>query len=157
MSFFFLLYLGGIGSSFLPGHPGKVVVAGILLAIYAAYVYRTLTGSGESANEEELTPLRLHGLLGGQGSPHTLMAWAQVLAALGLMIGGAYLFVSEIDRISEVSTSAAAGALAGHRSRWRPSFRRHSTASSGYVKAKTHWPWATSAAPWSSRVPSPSQ
>jgi cation:H+ antiporter len=102
LTFFFILYLGGIGSSFLPGHPGKIVVAGILLLIYAAYVYKTLTGSGESADEDELTPLRLHGLLGGQGSPHTLMAWAQVIAALALMISGAYLFVTEIDRISVV-------------------------------------------------------
>ncbi len=101
-SFFFIVYALGITSSFLPSHGLKVAVAIGLLVMYAYYVFKTLSNSGEAGNEEELEPLRFFRLSGGIGSPPTLLAAAQVAFALGGIIGGAYLFVTEIEIVSDV-------------------------------------------------------
>jgi cation:H+ antiporter len=100
-TWFFLAYALGIASTFLPSHPLKVGVAVVLLVLYAIYVYRAVSESGASEDEESLEPLRFHRVTGGIGSPHSLLVSAQVIAALAGIIGGAYLFVTEIDRVSD--------------------------------------------------------
>jgi cation:H+ antiporter len=100
-TFFFLLYGLGITCTFLPEHSLKDVVAAFLLTIYGVYVYRAVSNSGEAGDEEELEPLRLHRLAGGLGTPPTALVSLQVLAALAGIIGGAYLFVQEVDRASD--------------------------------------------------------
>lgn len=100
-AFFFIAYLIGIGSSFLPGHSPKIAVAAFLLLVYGFYVFRALSNSGEVGEEEDLHPLRFHRVIGGIGSPPTWLCGAQVLAALGLIIGAAYLFVQEIEIVSD--------------------------------------------------------
>jgi len=101
-SFFFLVYLLGVGSSFLPTHGPKIAVAVFLLSLYAFYVYRAVSNSGETGNEEELEPLRFFRVGGRGGSPPTWLAWTQLLAALAGIIGGAYLFVREIEVVSDL-------------------------------------------------------
>jgi cation:H+ antiporter len=82
-------------------HGAKIGVAIILLGVYGFYVFKAITNSGEKGEEEELSALRFHRLLGGgEGSPPTWLCWSQVGAALGLIIAGAYLFVSEIEIVS---------------------------------------------------------
>jgi cation:H+ antiporter len=100
---FFGAYAVGIACSFLPSHPLKDVAAVLLLLTYAIYAYRTLTNSeqGDESEEEKMAPLRLHGLMSGEGTPPTWLTWVQAGGALALIIGGAYLFVSEMDRVSE--------------------------------------------------------
>jgi cation:H+ antiporter len=100
-SFFFVAYLAGIASTFLVSRGEKVAVALLLLAAYATYVYLALTDSGEAADEETLEPLRFFRFMGGLGSPHTFLVLFQVSVALGGIIGGAYLFVDEIDKVSD--------------------------------------------------------
>jgi cation:H+ antiporter len=100
-SFFFVVYLVGIGCSFLPYHGLKIGVACLSLGVYAYYVVRTLSNSGEAGEEEEMEALRFSSLVGRIGPPATAMAWFQVAVALGLIIGAAYLFVTEIDRVSD--------------------------------------------------------
>ncbi len=97
---FFIAYSVGIASSFLPWHGAKVAVAVLLLIFYGAYVYRALSSSGASDAEDELEPLRFYKVISGLGSPPTLLVAVQVLAALGGIIGAAYLFVKEIEILS---------------------------------------------------------
>jgi cation:H+ antiporter len=99
-SVFFIVYMGGIGSSFIHAHAPKVFIAAVLLLIYGYYVFRAVSSSGEGGSEEELVPLRFHDVLGAAGAPPTWLVWAQVVVALAAVIGGAYLFVTEIERIS---------------------------------------------------------
>ena len=101
MTVFFAAYVVGISCSFLPSHPLKDAVAVLLLLIYGVYAYRTLMGSeAADESEEEMAPLRLHRMMAGAGSPPAWLTWLQAGAALALIIGGAYLFVSEMDRVS---------------------------------------------------------
>jgi cation:H+ antiporter len=51
--------------------------------------------------EEELNPLRFHRLIGGTGAPPTGLIVFQLLAALGLIIGGAQLFVTNLEIVAE--------------------------------------------------------
>src|SRR5205085_11900580 len=90
----------GIASSQLPVHAAKVAVAVVLLAMYAFYVFRAVSNSGEIGGEEELEPLRLYRVFAGAESPPTWLALLQVAIALGLIIGAAYTFVDAIERVS---------------------------------------------------------
>jgi cation:H+ antiporter len=101
LSFFFVAYLLGIGSSELALHAAKVAVAVFLLAIYGYYVFRAISSSGEVGGEEELEPLRVFVVSGRTGSPPTWLVWLQVVVALALIIGSAYVFVEEIDRVAK--------------------------------------------------------
>ncbi|HEX5370157.1 MAG TPA: sodium:calcium antiporter [Dehalococcoidia bacterium] len=102
MTVFFGAYVVGIGCSFLPSHPLKDAAAVLLLLTYGVYAYRTLMGSeAGDESEEDMPPLRLHRVMAGVGSPPTWLTWLQAMGALALIIGGAYLFVSEMDRVSD--------------------------------------------------------
>jgi cation:H+ antiporter len=101
LGYFFLVYAFAIGASFLPWHGPKMGVAALLLGLYGFYVYRTFSG-GDAAEgtEEELQALRLHRFLAGVGSPPTLLILVQLLGALGMIIGGAHLFVSNLESVA---------------------------------------------------------
>ena len=91
---FFLLFFGvaaGVGIVELL-FPLKVVLALLLIAAYALYVRRTLH-SGEALEEvpERLTLWRL------RTEPPSWAVLAQGLLALGLMVGGAYVFVEAVE------------------------------------------------------------
>ena len=101
LSFFIVIYLAGISSSFLPGHGAKVAVAIGLVLAYFFYVARRTTLAGERVDEGALFPLRFHRILGGRGTPSAWLAWAQLAAALSLVVGGAYIFIAEIEEASK--------------------------------------------------------
>jgi cation:H+ antiporter len=103
LGYFFLVYLFAIASSFLPGEAAKYGVAALLLGLYGYYVYRTFKHEGAPAvaGEEELKPLYLDKYTGGaDGPPGLVMITAQFFAALGLIIGGAQIFVTNLEHIS---------------------------------------------------------
>lgn len=114
IGYFFVVYLFAIGSSFLPWHEVKYGVAAFLLALYGLYLFRTFTDEGDPVVEsiEELAVLRLHGLFRGVGEAPTPLIALQLAGALGLMIGGAQLFVTNLEDVAhELSVPALALAL----------------------------------------------
>jgi cation:H+ antiporter len=101
IGYFFRVYVIAIASSFLPWHEAKIAVAGLLLGLYGYYLYKTFTDEPEELGaEEELSSLRLHRLLGGVGSPPTMLIMIQVAVALAMIIGGAQLFVTNLETVA---------------------------------------------------------
>ncbi|HLF71256.1 MAG TPA: sodium:calcium antiporter [Dehalococcoidia bacterium] len=102
IGYFFAVYLLAIAASFIPNDTVKHFFAIVMLALYGYYLYRTFTDDGdpELETDEELNPLRLHRLLGGFGPPPTLQIMAQLLISLGLIIGGAQLFVTNLETVA---------------------------------------------------------
>jgi cation:H+ antiporter len=103
LGFFFIVYAFAILASFLPVQEAKYVVVVILLCLYGFYLYRTFNDPSEAVQEEDvLAPLYVHRLVGGGiTSPPTALIILQLLVALGLMIGGAQLFVLGIEDIAK--------------------------------------------------------
>jgi len=102
IGYFFLVYLFAIAASFIPWELGKHLIAVVLLALYGLYLYRTFSHEGESVaeSEESLGSLRLHRLFGAAGSPPTLLIVLQLLLALAMIIGGAQLFVTNLEVVA---------------------------------------------------------
>jgi cation:H+ antiporter len=102
IGYFFAVYLLAITASFIPDRTLKHFFAIVMLSLYGFYLYRTFTDEGDPALEtdDELNPLRLHRLLGGFGPPPTLRIMLQVLISLGLIIGGAQLFVTNLETVA---------------------------------------------------------
>jgi cation:H+ antiporter len=102
IGFFFAVYLFAIAASFIPWHTGKHFIVFVLLALYAFYLYRTFSDDSVVGveSEESLGRLRLHQLLGGAGSPATFLIILQLAGALALIIGGAQLFVTNLETVS---------------------------------------------------------
>ncbi|MFB6281549.1 MAG: sodium:calcium antiporter [Haloferacaceae archaeon] len=87
----------------------------VLVVLYATYVYKSVT-SGELADEEDMEDLMFGKVLdsvmpsgsdpdtvadggakGFRDDPPTVLVFAQALFALGIIIGGAHLFVGEVE------------------------------------------------------------
>ncbi len=102
IGFFFIVYLFAIAASFIPWHTGKHLIVFILLALYGFYLYRTFSdeGPGGMESEEELGSLQFHRLIGGSGSPSTLIIVVQLVVALAMIVGGAQLFVKNLETVS---------------------------------------------------------
>jgi cation:H+ antiporter len=100
--YFVVGYAIAIGAAFLP--PGLVAaraaVAVVLIGIYAWYVKGHLDAQAEEG--EDLAPLRFGRLdpVGRDPAPRLRIVNVQVLVALACIVGGAYLFVGAVDRIS---------------------------------------------------------
>lgn len=75
-----------------------VAGAVVLLGLYVLYVRRTMRGAGGSEGEQ-LGPLRFD--TSKDDPPSTAQIVAQLLVALGFIIGGAELFVQEITKVAE--------------------------------------------------------
>src|SRR5699024_3585236 len=75
----------------------SIAAACVFVLAYVAYVWRTIVMSRDVGNEEELRDL----LFGPTkyNPPHNLQIALQTLVGLGLIIGGAHLFVTEIEQI----------------------------------------------------------
>ncbi|HEX5142007.1 MAG TPA: sodium:calcium antiporter [Dehalococcoidia bacterium] len=104
LGYFFIVYVIAIASSFLPVHEMKYAVAVLLLSLYGFYLYRTFTDEPEEKSgdvEEELPNLRLHSLFGGHGAPPTSLIIIQLLISLAMIIGGAQLFVTNLETVAE--------------------------------------------------------
>ena len=104
--YFVVAYAIAIGAAFLPTDMGvaKLLVAVVLLAIYAWYVKQHLDAEA-GAETDELAPLRFRTLDRGhvarEGPPRLRIVSVQVLVALAFIIGGAYAFVGAVSRLAE--------------------------------------------------------
>jgi cation:H+ antiporter len=104
MRTFGIAYAIAIGAAFLPVHPTwpKLVVAAVLLGIYARYVRSHFVADME-IGVEDLAPLRFRHLDRAHrhvdGHPRLRLVNLQVLAALLLIVGGAAVFVRAIEHL----------------------------------------------------------
>jgi cation:H+ antiporter len=104
--YFVIAYALAIATAFLPSDMGfaRIVVAVILVAIYARYVKGHFDAEAEE-HEDELAPLRFHKVdrrahIADPRTPRLRVVSLQVLFALGCIIGGAYLFVGAVERVA---------------------------------------------------------
>jgi cation:H+ antiporter len=104
---FALAYALAIGAAFLPAPlaPGKIVVAVVLLAMYAWYVRSHLLAPRSEDAGEGLRPLRFGRLdpRREERPPRLRLIGLQVAAALAAIVGGAVLFV---DAVSQLASGA---------------------------------------------------
>lgn len=94
---FFFVYLIAMGAAFVPWRIGKIAIGIFLLAKYVHYVRRTFQGDSEVSHGQELHPLYFHRAAMG---PHLFAVVAQLLVALGMMVGGAKLFLGGVTEVS---------------------------------------------------------
>jgi cation:H+ antiporter len=110
LSFFMVGYSLAFLAALVPVREIAILIGFVLVGLYVFYVYRSLK-KGDLIEGEDLEALYLgaivesgqepfeeYGLDGNHGSdPSRLMVIGQALFALGLIIGGAHLFVSEVS------------------------------------------------------------
>jgi cation:H+ antiporter len=105
--YFVIAYAIAIGTAFLPPELAwvRIVVAVLLLGIYAYYVKQHFDAEAGEEQDEELAPLRLHALdpLGKRadpGTPRLRVVNLQVILALLCIVGGAWLFVGAVEDLA---------------------------------------------------------
>src|SRR2546425_807223 len=103
--YFGIAYAIAIGAAFLPADPPwlKWIVAVVLVAIYAWYVKGHFEADPE-VDAEDLAPLRFRrldpaGLIQSPEAPRLRIVNLQVLAALVLIVLGAYFFVDAVEHL----------------------------------------------------------
>jgi cation:H+ antiporter len=106
MRYFAIAYAIAIGAAFLPAEPPwlKWIVAVVLVAIYAWYVKGHFEADPD-IDAEDLAPLRFLRLDPtsrdkSPEAPRLRVVNLQVLAALGLIIVGAYFFVDAVEHLA---------------------------------------------------------
>jgi cation:H+ antiporter len=106
MRYFAIAYAIAIGAAFLPLEPVwlKWVVAVVLIAIYAWYVKGHFEADPD-VDAEDLAPLRFRRLdraahLEHPTVPRLRVVNLQVLAALGLIVLGAFFFVDAVEHLA---------------------------------------------------------
>ena len=106
MRYFVFAYALAIGAALLPAElaGGKLLVAVILLGIYAWYVKGHFEADPD-VDAEDLAPLRFHrldrhGRRHDPAVPRLRIVGVQVVAALVAIVGGAWLFVGAVDRLA---------------------------------------------------------
>ena len=115
--FFLIAYLLAIVAAFVPGYAIKVVIAIAIIGVYVFYVYKHATDTEEEpADVEGISPLEAVEDLRHADEPHHLaplhfqrsatnphigVVIGQLLAALLIMLGGAYLFVEEVNAVAQ--------------------------------------------------------
>lgn len=87
------LILGLIGNKTL-----DIVFAIAFVIGYGVYVWRTVKGGGEAGGEEDLSGLFFDP--SKHDPPKNIQIILQVVVSLALIIGGAHLFVTEVEHIS---------------------------------------------------------
>lgn len=127
LSFFLVGYSLAFIAAFIPSQAVKIAIGVFLVAWYGFYVYRSLQADEFVEEEEDLDDLYLGkiadtgiGPVSGAGTnPHSQASdparWIvilQTLIALGVIIGGAHLFVTEIEYFSNHVFSIPAAVLA---------------------------------------------
>ena len=115
MRYFVIAYAIAIGAAFLPLEPVwlKWIVAAVLIGIYVWYVKGHFEADA-SVDLEDLAPLRFRrldraGIQADPGVPRLRVVNLQVLAALGLIIVGAFFFVDAVEHLA--TTFGIDGAL----------------------------------------------
>jgi cation:H+ antiporter len=106
MRYFAIAYAIAIGAAFLPIEPAwtKWVVAAVLIGIYIWYVKGHFEAD-PSVDLDDLAPLRFNRLdpatPNGEGAvPRLRVVNLQVLAALGLIVIGAFFFVDSVEHLA---------------------------------------------------------
>jgi cation:H+ antiporter len=106
MRYFAIAYALAIGAAFLPLEPAwlKWIVATVLIGIYAWYVKGHFEADPD-VDAEDLAPLRFRKLddravLSDPTVPRLRTVNIQVLAALGLIVAGAYFFVGSVEHLA---------------------------------------------------------
>ena len=106
MRYFALAYAIAVGAAFLPAEPVwlKWIVAAVLVAIYVWYVKGHFEADPD-IDAEDLAPLRFRrldpaGQIQSPEAPRLRVVNLQVLAALGLIIVGAYFFVDAVEHLA---------------------------------------------------------
>jgi cation:H+ antiporter len=106
MRYFAIAYALAIGAAFLPLEPVwlKWIVAAALIGIYAWYV-KAHFEADPNVDAEDLAPLRFHRLdrrahRADPAVPRLRVVNVQVLAALALIIAGAYFFVGAVEHLA---------------------------------------------------------
>jgi len=106
MRYFALAYAIAVGAAFLPAEPVwlKWIVAASLVAIYVWYVKGHFEADPD-IDAEDLAPLRFRrldpaGQIQSPEAPRLRVVNLQVLAALGLIIVGAYFFVDAVEHLA---------------------------------------------------------
>jgi cation:H+ antiporter len=105
--YFFVAYALAVLAAFLPAGAdlARIAVAVVLLAIYAWYV-RGHFQADSDVDAADLVPLRLHRLdvrahRREPSTPRLRIINLQVLAGVGLILGGAVLFVDSVEHLSK--------------------------------------------------------
>ncbi len=93
--FFLFAYSIALFTVPFENHLLRIFTAIFLLLLYSLYVYLTLKGESEEMEETE----HLY-FAPNNPNPPIWLIWFQVIFALGLMIGGAHLFVHGIEKVS---------------------------------------------------------
>jgi len=112
LGFFVVLYAMAVAAGVIHARPFRWGLAPVLLIAYGVYVARHFRSPGEHEVETEAVgevhPLyllawwdRLRRVAGPAGRPPTWLASVQTLIALGLIIGGAKVFVIGIDDLAK--------------------------------------------------------
>jgi cation:H+ antiporter len=106
MRYFAIAYGLAIAAAFLPLEPAwlKWIVAAILIGIYAWYVKGHFEADPD-VDADDLAPLRFRRLdnravLADPAVPRLRTVNIQVLAALGLIVAGAYFFVGAVEHLA---------------------------------------------------------
>ncbi|KYH32621.1 sodium:calcium antiporter [Neomoorella mulderi] len=99
LSFFLCVYAVAVLASFLGAHIWKQIIAIGLVIAYATYAYLTVTNGHTLEEGEELNPLYL---ARKAAEPATLVILAQVILALGMIVGGARLFVNGVEDLARI-------------------------------------------------------
>ena len=110
IGFFLVGYTLAFLAALIPSETVSLAIGALLVALYLSYLYLSLR-SGELIEHEGLDDLHL-GLIFQEtlesipgpypnrehaGNPHGLLVGIQTLVALGIIIGGAHLFVEEVQ------------------------------------------------------------
>lgn len=97
-TFFLIVYTIAILVAFAPTHHFKVGAACVLISAYLIYAYLTVK-SGKTLEEEELHPLYFARKSHDPGTPVVVL---QILVALGMIVGGARVFVLSVEHLARV-------------------------------------------------------
>lgn len=99
LGFFLLVYTVAALTSLLGAHNWKQVAAVGLVIAYVCYAYLTVINGHRLEEGEKLNPLYL---VGKESDPQIAVILIQVILALGLIIGGAHLFVNGVEKIAVI-------------------------------------------------------
>jgi len=104
--YFFVAYAIAVGAAFVPADLSflRYVAVVVLLGIYAWYV-KSHFEADTTVDAKDLAPLRFHrvdrpGYRDNPKAPRLRVVNLQVLVALAMIVGGAYVFVQAISQLS---------------------------------------------------------
>lgn len=97
--FFLIVYAVAILAALLQKHIWKQAVAAGLVVAYILYAYQTVAAENGQNEEEELHPLYL---ARKSDNPALGIVLFQVILALGLIVGGARVFVTGVEHLAEL-------------------------------------------------------